>query len=540
VRQVKKTVCDFCQNGCHLGVSFDGYQYQIEYLTDEAPNYGRLCPRGNSANIVIDHPKRLSYPLLDGKEITWARALELIQEWRARCRPEEIAVVYSRGLTEEEIGIVWAFAKELGTENLVCGYLEPDNGFAYQLAGVKRAQLAELSSARAVLLAGDVFSKSPVAARLLLEARYADKNSRLVVVDSILTRQAGFAHLFIQVKPGTEFLALSGIAGIIDPKLKIDVSACAVQCGVSQEKLQQAARILSGAQQGLVGAAMSYGRVDNPLLFSLCAQLVALKADKPFVGFAEAVVPEGRLSFRDFRHKIAENKIRMLFWFGGLHPYSYSEVMPDLSNVSFRVATSIFRTNQTIPGLLLPVPSEFEKKSRGETLWEKVEREPVANPVSGSRLIVEIVQGVTNKVLTGMKVNPAKVVRVEEMVGMVYSSLVPEPRTVNQESGTINYLLLGERRAIGLGGFFDPQEEIAINPIDAGKLGVQNGDWVMVKTRTAEEGFLVKVSQAVPAGVMLVGVDAHKNRRLFSVEFDEQTGSSRIPPTKAEVWRAQR
>ncbi len=94
--EIKKTTCPMCRNGCQVGIQFDGYQYRAEYLSDVPPNNGRLCPRGNGNNIVIDHPKRLSYPLLNGKEINWATAFDLMKRWCAQVKADEIAVVYSR------------------------------------------------------------------------------------------------------------------------------------------------------------------------------------------------------------------------------------------------------------------------------------------------------------------------------------------------------------------------------------------------------------------------------------------------------------
>ncbi|MGB9742423.1 MAG: molybdopterin dinucleotide binding domain-containing protein [candidate division WOR-3 bacterium] len=530
MKTVRKFVCDFCLNGCNIGILFDGYQYRIEYLTEEPPNYGRLCPRGNSASIVIDHPKRLCYPLLDGKEITWQQALNTIQQWLDECSGRERAVVYSRGLSPAEAATVAGFARQLGTENLVCGYLEPDNFLGVQLAGVRRAKLEEVQSARAILLVGDVFSASPVAAKFILDARYAERNSRLVVIDSIRTRQSGFAQLFLLVKPGTEYRALAAIAGILDPKLELDVDRFAVECGVERSRLEEAAAILKSTPAGLVGAAASFGRVANPLLHSLCAQLVALKTDKPFAGFAEALIPNGRLSFQQFQEKVVQGQIKMIFWFGGLFPYSYPEVFPALSQVRFRVATTIFRLSSPLPGLVLPVVSEFEKSGSGETLWRQVSREPVVRPVSGSRLISEIIQGITGSTATE-SLNVPVPVQVDKLLEWLAGSRKPEPVS--------GYLLVGERRAIGIGEFYDSEEEITVNPADARQLGVKDEELVTVKSRTAEEQFRVKVSGAVPAGVLVVGVDAHRNRRLFSVEFDEPGGIATIPPTKVEVWRTQ-
>ncbi|MEO0068970.1 MAG: molybdopterin dinucleotide binding domain-containing protein [candidate division WOR-3 bacterium] len=535
--ELRKTVCPLCLNGCRVGVRYDGYQYQIEYLTNLEPNYGRLCPRGNSANIVLDHPKRLCYPLLDGKEITWERAFDLIQEWRSQCSSEEIAVVYSRGLQDEEIKVVYGMADALGMANIVCGYLEPGNYFWYQLEGVKQAKLEDITASRATLLVGDIFSTSPVAAKPILEARYADKTSRLIVIDSIKTKQAGFAHIFIQVKPGTEFLALLAIAGILDPNLRIDIDDCVKRSGVQRNIIEQVAQILKNTESGFVGASICFGRVDNPLLFSLCVQLVALKANKPFTGFTEALVPEGKISFGKLREKISQGKIKMLFWFGGLFPYSYPEVFPEMNNVRFRVASSIFRPANPLPGLVLPVPSEYEKEGRAETLWGEVRREPIAQPVSGTKPLSEIIKRIAGKEIQPLPLPERKRLSVAEVLQNAEGGMRKAECGRRNAEGD-GFLLLGEKPAFGVGGFFDQENKIAINPADAHKLNVKEGEWVMVKSRTGELSFQCDITTAVPEGMVSVGVNNHKNRALFRVEVDEKTGIVTIPPTKVEIWRA--
>ncbi len=532
--EVKRSTCVMCRNGCQLGIVFDGYQYRMEYLAAVAPNNGRTCPRGNSANVVIDHPKRLGYPLLDGKEITWEKAFALMKNWHEAVKPEEIAVVYSRGAGAADIGLVRGFAAALGTDNLVCGYLEPDNAFRYRLAGVKPATLDDLAASRATLLVGDVFSTSPVAAKGIIEARYADKQSRMVVIDSIKTRQAGFAHIFIQPKPGTEFLVLAGIAGLIDPKLKVDIDGVATRTGVPRRQMEEAAKILKPGVNGLVAGAASLGRVSEPYWHSIFAQILALKAEKPFVGFGEALVPDGKMGFGKLQELVAAGRIKLLFWFGGLHPYSYPELFPELNRVEFRVATSIFRPAKPLPGLVLPVPSEFEKTGRGESVWGEVKFEPLAKPVSGTRTLADIVsQFGAVKEMAGESYQRVKL---EEVTAQLPQALSKHLGTAATTEGNL-YWLLGRKEAIGVGGFFEPEDEIILHPADAQKLAVREDDFVKVKSKTGERQFCVKVLPVVSPGTATVGVNAHQNRALFPVEVDAGTGEAKIPPAKVEIWR---
>ncbi|MFO7638721.1 MAG: hypothetical protein R6X14_05430, partial [bacterium] len=239
--ETKRTTCPFCLNGCTSAVVFDGYQYRMEYAADGPVNRGRLCARGNSASVVIDHPKRLAYPLLDGKPVGWDEAASLVRAWRAAVKPEQVALVYSRGRGADEVGRLFGLAGEIGTDKIVCGHVEPENAFSLRLEGVRDATLADLEAAKAMLLVGDVFNTSPVAVGRMLEARYADRKNRLVVIDSIRTRQSGFAHVFIQVRPGTEPFALVALAGLLDEKLGADVDKLAGVAGVARGQLAAAA-----------------------------------------------------------------------------------------------------------------------------------------------------------------------------------------------------------------------------------------------------------------------------------------------------------
>ncbi|MGQ9678698.1 MAG: molybdopterin dinucleotide binding domain-containing protein [bacterium] len=535
--EIRRSTCVMCRNGCQVGVVFDGYQYRVEYLSDVPPNNGRLCPRGNSASIIIDHPKRLSYPLLDGNETTWKNAFELMNRWIKEVKPEEIAVVYSRGAGAADLGLVRSFAAALETKNLVCGYLEADNAFRFRVPGVKSATLEDLSASRITLLVGDVFSTSPVAAKRIVEARYADKQSIMVVIDSIKTRQAGFAHIFVQPKPGTEFLVLTGIAALLDSKFKVDIDGIAKASGVSRSQMEEVAKVLKTTAPGLVACAASSGRITEPYWHSICAQILALKTEKPFVGFGEALVPEGKIGFGKLKEEVGAKKIKLLFWFGGLHPYSYPTLFPELTLVPFRVATSIFRPFEPISGLVLPVPSEFEKMGTGQSVWGEVKFEPLASPASGSISLAEFFRhfGVA-------KETPGETIPVMVEMEKVKDELTQRLSNFISSNfwGEQNGIcLLGRKEAIGVGGFFDPEDEILIHPADARRLSIAEGDWVKVKSKTGERQFRVKVKSVVPEGTASVGINVHQNRALFSVEVDEKSKEAKIPPTKVEIWRVQ-
>ncbi len=528
-----RTTCPFCLNGCESIVTSD-YQFRMEYPQDATVNKGRLCPRGNSASIVVDHPKRLAYPLLDGKEVSWDHAMQYMGSAMAGAKPEEMAVVYSRGLAESEVRLAWGFARAVGTPNLVCGYVEPDNCFQHRLAGVKAATIEQVKAARTTLLVGDVFGTSPVASGPILEARYADRKNRLIVIDSIRTRQAGQAHVFLQVRPGTEVFCLLGMAGSLDKGPGIDVELCAAASGLSGRQLADAAQMLVNGPS-FVGSAMHLGRVYYPVQHSLMSQLVAIKAGAPFTGFGEACVPLGKTGFEEFRRQAGSGDLKSVFWFGGMYPYSYPELMPELTGqVQFRIVTSIFRPENALPGLVIPVPSELEKESTGQSYWGEVVRHPVAAAYSGARPLARVLG--ESAAVTELQADPVSEVSAREAVEKTVAALSGHrPVPVG-----VGFCLLGEKRASGIGGFYDAEDEIRLSSPDAAKLSVGTGEYVEVESATGKAEFRVRVTVAVPEGAMSIGVNAHRNRALFPLAKDAVSGKTTIAPAQVQVAKSAR
>ena len=528
-----RTTCPFCLNGCTSGVEFNGVEHKMHYFADAEVNKGRLCPRGNSASIVIDHRDRLCRPLLDGRDATWAEAEYMVRRWLSEVKPEELAIVYSRGRDAEDVRRLRGLARELETPNLACGHVEPENGFNYRLEDVADAKLLDVESAKAILLVGDVFSTSPVASWRMVEARYADRKNRLVVVDSVRTRQAGFAHLFVQVRPGTEPFALVAMAALIDPKAVpgVEVDRFAALAGVKRQQLEAAAALLGPNVPGFVGSAMHTGRVAHPALHSLASQLVARAGAKSFTGFRETGLPFGLARLSDLRKAMGEGRLKLLFWTGGLFPLSYEELLPETAKVENLIATSIFIPDPPVRGLVLPMTAELERASVGGSYWGKVERTPLAVPLDGTRpfgRVLEWFGRAAGKTEPALK--PAGVADVTAMAARAAESVHVEG----------DWLLIGEKKAIGLRGFHDREDEVSINRADAARVGLSGRNYLRVKSPSVEREFRVRLTDAVPTGVLMVGTNVHSNRCLFPLAEDGLTGEVTVPPVSVAIEKTER
>ncbi|MBM3315470.1 hypothetical protein FJY71_06490, partial [candidate division WOR-3 bacterium] len=357
--------------------------------------------------------------------------------------------------------------------------------------------------------------------------------NRLIVVDSLRTRQSGFAHQFIQVTPGTEPFALLALAALVDSKLvrAVDVDRMAALAGVERSGLEAAARTLALDLPAFVGTAMHFGRVYHPALQSLSAQLVARAAQCPFMGFREAALPAGTMKFSDLRRAIGAGRIRMVFWTGGLFPYSYAELMPELAKVEFLVATAIFAPNPPLRGLVLPLAAELERQSSGGSYWGPVERKPLAAPLSGTREFGGVL---------GWFGRAAEAPEPAAKPAAAADVVAAAEKAAGQVHLTDGTLLLGEKTAIGLRGFYDGEDELRLHPADAAILGLAGRDVVAVKSPAAEVEFRVRVTDAVQTGTAAAGVNVHRNRALFPLAEEDMTGEATVPPVRVSVTKTGR
>jgi hypothetical protein len=276
---------------------------------------------------------------------------------------------------------------------------------------------------------------------------------------------------------------------------------------------------------------MHTGRVRYPALHSLASQLVAKAGAKSFVGARETELPQGLIRFSDLRKKMADGSLKLLFWTGGLFPFSYADLLPETAKVERVVATSIFIPDPPVRGLVLPMTAELERASVGRSYWGQIERSPLASPLDGTRPFSRVLEWFGKA--EEKSVPAQKAVSAAEVldIGKRASDL---PRAAGE------WLLIGEKKAIGLRGFHDPEDQVLVNRADASRLGVSGHNYLMVKSPTAGREFRVHVTDAVPAGVIMVGTNVHTNRSLFPLAEDELTGEVTAAPTPVSVEKTGR
>ncbi|RDH83891.1 MAG: nitrate reductase [endosymbiont of Galathealinum brachiosum] len=78
--ELTKTTCPYCGVGCGIVVSKDQNEYKVRGNPDHPSNLGRICSKGAALADTLDDEGRMLQPQINGMEVPWDDALELIAQ----------------------------------------------------------------------------------------------------------------------------------------------------------------------------------------------------------------------------------------------------------------------------------------------------------------------------------------------------------------------------------------------------------------------------------------------------------------------------
>ena len=119
-----QTVCTYCGVGCGMYLGVTGDQVVRVRGNREAPaNQGSLCVKGRYGFNFINHPDRLTKPLIKRngqfEEAEWAEALALVAEKFNASKGEKFAAFASAKCTNEDNYVIQKFTRAvMGTNNV--------------------------------------------------------------------------------------------------------------------------------------------------------------------------------------------------------------------------------------------------------------------------------------------------------------------------------------------------------------------------------------------------------------------------------------
>ncbi len=209
--QYTGTVCNHCGDGCKTTLSVKNNEILRANNRDTSGINGEfLCIKGRFAWDFVNHPRRLSQPLLrengSMKPISWEVALgnvaARLKQVRSQHGPEAVAVIGSNHTTNEENYALQKFTRTvLGTNNIDHHRSADFAGLVGALTGARAtdrfATVSDLDAASSILLIGnEPTQRHPLVAYKIREAvRLRDARLYVIHQDEIRLRRQAALYL---------------------------------------------------------------------------------------------------------------------------------------------------------------------------------------------------------------------------------------------------------------------------------------------------------------------------------------------------------
>jgi assimilatory nitrate reductase catalytic subunit len=285
------THCCYCGVQCAMYLKVaDGKVVGVEPRYDFPFNHGMLCPKGTTVYQTVNHPDRLTYPMLrrGGKNsplerVGWDEALDFVarrfRAIQAEHGNDAVAVFSGSSMTNEKCYLMGKFARvALGTRH--CDYngrlcMSSATGTNERSLGIDRAAnpISDALHADVIFVIGaNVGECFPIVTSYLWQAR--DRGAKLIVADPRQTPIARTADIFLPLRPGTDSALLNAMLCVIIQEGLIDEAfirarttgweetrALALQyppervaavCGLRPETIVAAARLYGQAKAALI------------------------------------------------------------------------------------------------------------------------------------------------------------------------------------------------------------------------------------------------------------------------------------------------
>jgi formate dehydrogenase major subunit/formate dehydrogenase alpha subunit len=225
------TTCPYCGTGCmyYLVVGDDGTLMGIEPSSEHVVAKGRLCVKGWNAHHFVNHPDRLTEPMIrkDGKlqPASWDEALRLVvskfKDIQAKHGPDSVAFFSSAKTSNEENYLMMKLARAAFKTNNVdhCARLCHAStvlGLAATFgSGAMTNSISCMEEAECIFVIGsNTTEQHPLIGTRIVE-NVTKRKAKLIVADNRKIRLARLADIHVRCKNGTDVAFLNGIMNVI-------------------------------------------------------------------------------------------------------------------------------------------------------------------------------------------------------------------------------------------------------------------------------------------------------------------------------------
>jgi formate dehydrogenase alpha subunit len=282
-----KTTCSYCGVGCEMNLVVKGNKVVDVEPVDGAANSGLLCVKGKFGFGFVNHPDRLTTPLIkkNGEFVpaSWDEALDLVasklKETRELHGPDALAGLASARVTNEENYLFQKMVRAtFGTNNIdhcarLC-HASTVAGLATTLgSGAMTNSIDEVLGSDVIFVTGSNTTEThPVIGAKIRQAKA--RGARIIVGEPRRIDLVADADIFLQITPGTNVALYNGMMNVIIAEGLQDVAfikertenydelaavianytpeKVAEICGIDAEQLKAAARLYAKANKASI------------------------------------------------------------------------------------------------------------------------------------------------------------------------------------------------------------------------------------------------------------------------------------------------
>ena len=517
------TTCRECSAACGvIAETRDGRAIKLEGNPDHPLNRGALCARGQAALQGLYNPDRYRTPMIRRggrlEKTTWDEALKVFGEKLAEARRNPVGVAFVNRHQSGGLGpLLTTWLTGMGMAPPIT--IDPDADHAAIAANREAYGFAwprlEFSAARLIISFGADFLDG-WGASVPQQLDFADARAkgidapRFIYVGARRSLTGLNADEWIDARPGSELILVQMLAGTAT------VEQAAQASGVSAARLTALQQEFAATQPAMVIAAGS-----GPNGLELCRAANALNRVRPSTGITSFEGSEPTSHLRALGQRMQGGQITMLM----VHNVDPVYMLPRssgfaaaMAKVPFKVSfSSIVDETSAMADLVLPDNHSLESWGDAQPLSGVVSlQQPVMDPVFDTRALADVLIQVSK---SGAALTPlpdyrsllisrfpggAAGLAAALPRGIASGSLPqavvgrPLPASVNANPGNGDFtLVVYHHPVLGFGDgankpwlqeLPDPVTKIAwqtvaeIHPATAKRLGVENGDHVLVET----------------------------------------------------------
>lgn len=214
-----KSACPYCGVGCGVEIN---HKNQIVGDQTHPANKGALCVKGSALAESLDMPSRLLYPRIKGEQIEWSSAIENIADKLHRTieqyGPQAVGMYVSGQLLTEDYYVANKLMKgfvgsaNIDTNSRLCmssAVAAHVRAFGEDIVPVSYEDLDHTDLI--VIVGANTAWTHPILFRRIQQAREANPNVKLVVIDPRKTITAEQADLHLQIENDGDVPLFNGL-----------------------------------------------------------------------------------------------------------------------------------------------------------------------------------------------------------------------------------------------------------------------------------------------------------------------------------------